>query len=126
MPRITFRICSIIICFIILSGCASKPKTDPNAPSVAPPVFNTEPLLITIDTVPDVYYVENHINMFFYVNLWYYYCDNKWFISSSYNGPWIYIETYRLPGRLGQIPSGHLRQPPSYPKETPSHNKKDK
>lgn len=104
---------------------ASKPKTNPNAPSVTPPVFNTEPLLIAIDTVPNIYYVKDHINMFFYANLWYYYCEDKWFASYSYNGPWGYIETYRLPGRLGEIPPGHLRQPPSHYKEPPKHQKKD-
>ncbi|MFH0887668.1 MAG: hypothetical protein V1871_00465 [Planctomycetota bacterium] len=103
----------------------SKPKINPNAPSITPPVFSAEPQLIAIDTIPYVYYVKDHINMFFYANLWYYYCDDKWFASYSCNGPWGYIETFRLPGILGEIPPGHLRQTPSHYKEQPKDQEKD-
>jgi len=114
------RIFNVLAVIIILAGCAgSKPKP----PEVfLPPVFTTKPEIILIKTVPDVYYVKGHVNIFFYSNWWYYYANYAWYASSSYNGPWRLIEAYQLPVRFGQIPPGHLRVPPGQAKPKPDHD----
>jgi hypothetical protein len=100
------RIFNVLAVIIILAGCAgSKPKPE----VFIPPVFKARPEIIVIETVPDVYYVKGHVNIFFYSNWWYYYANYAWYASSSYNGPWRFIEAYQLPVRFGQIPPGHLR-----------------
>jgi len=72
-----------------------------------------------IATVPDVYYVKGHVNIFFYSSFWYCYSYNGWYVSSSYNGPWTAIDAAQLPVRFGQIPPGHLRTPPGRDKNPP-------
>ncbi|MEK7309288.1 MAG: hypothetical protein AAB038_00540 [Planctomycetota bacterium] len=110
-----------LACLIILTGCAGP---TPTTTVYIPPVFGARPEIIVIETVPDVYYVKGHVNIFFYSNWWYYYSDNGWYAGSSYNGPWGVIEAYQLPVRFGQIPPGHLRTPPGQAKPKPGHNKK--
>ena len=132
----TILVFSVLIGLVIISnGCMVSSKT-PNSqvtmiirPSVPPPVFNSRPALVVIDTTPDIYYVNGVPDVFFYSSSWYYYCEDRWFVSSSHNGPWVFIETHRLPARMGHIPPGHLRTPPGHqvkPKPTPPGHIKDK
>lgn len=111
------KIIGALISAIILTGCIARaPATQGK---FIPPIFQTHPEIIVIETLPDVYYVKSYVNIFFYNNGWYYYSDNRWYNSSSYNGPWVLIETHRLPVRFGQIPPGHLRIPPGQAKQKP-------
>lgn len=109
------------LCLIALAGCAAH--STPTADVFIPPVFKARPEIIVIETVPEVYYVKGYVNIFFYSNWWYYYSDDEWYASSSYNGPWVVIETYQLPVRFGQIPPGHLRTPPGQAKPKPGRDK---
>ncbi len=109
-------------CVGTTSGSAGRATVD-----IAPPVFSARPDLLLIDAAPDIYYVKGY-PIFFYLDLWYYYSNDKWFYSSSYNGPWVYVETHRLPPRLGHIPPGHIRTPPGHTKPQttpPGHTKKE-
>ena len=108
------------LCLIVLAGCA---RQTPKTTVFIPPVFSARPEIFVIETVPDVYYVKGYVNIFFYSNWWYYYSDDGWYASSSYNGPWVVIETYQLPVRFGQIPPGHLRTPPGQAKPKPGRDK---
>ncbi|MBI5779724.1 MAG: hypothetical protein HZA49_09770 [Planctomycetes bacterium] len=118
MPRLS----SILFCLIILAGCA-KPAKQAEVTVFVPPVFKARPEIIVIATVPEVYYVKGYVNIFFYDNLWYYFANNSWYVSYSYNGPWGVIEAHRLPVRFGQIPPGHLRVPPGQEKSRPNRDK---
>ena len=115
----------ILVCLLILCGCvaSSGRTTVAILPAVPPPVFKVQPKIIVIGNVPDVYYVDGYVNVFYYGNSWYYYCENKWFVGPSYNGPWGYIEAHQLPVRFGQIPPGHLRTPPGQAKPKPGRDK---
>lgn len=96
---------------LLICGCFVNPpplQKDINEPDIKPPVFRAKPTLETIAEVPGVSYVPGALNLFSYDNYWYYYCNENWFVANSYNGPWIYVETYALPGRLGQIPARFL------------------
>lgn len=115
------RIFNVLAVLIILAGCAS-PK--PKPPEVfTPPVFKAKPEIILIATVPDVYYVKGHVNIFFFSNWWYYYSDEGWYASSSYNGPWRLVEAFQLPVRFGLIPPGHLRASSEPVKPKPERDK---
>lgn len=111
-----------LVCLLILTGC-TRPAKQAEITVFIPPVFSARPEIIVIDTVPEVYYVKGHVNIFFHNNLWYCFANNVWYISSSYNGPWGVIEAHRLPVRFGQIPPGHLRIPPGQTKEKPRHDR---
>ncbi|MEW6026935.1 MAG: hypothetical protein AB1599_06560 [Planctomycetota bacterium] len=111
----------VLICLLASTGCTAPPP--PEVEVFVPPVFSARPDLIIIDSAPDVYYVRGYANIFFYSGSWYYFYNNVWHISQSYNGPWGIIETHRLPVRFGQIPPGHLRMPPSQAKPKPDRDR---
>lgn len=112
----------ILACAVIIAGCASR--SQPQEKIFIPPVFSSHPEILAVETAPGIYYVRGHVNIFLYDSQWYYYYNNVWHAGSSYNGPWVVIETHKLPVRFGQIPPGHLRNPPgkSKLKPKPSHN----
>lgn len=111
------RIFNVLAIIIILAGCAGSGRKPPE--TFIPPVFQAQPEIIMLETVPEVYYVKGYVNIFFYSNWWYCYANEAWYASLSYNGPWRFIETYQLPGRFGQIPPGHLRTAPEPVKSKP-------
>lgn len=62
---------------------------------VSPPVVTLpgEPDVMVIPR-SDVYYIPDiDANIVFYDGNWYRRYDGRWYISSSYAGPWVYIET---------------------------------
>lgn len=111
----------VLICLVVLIGCTSRPAQTVEV--FVPPVFSVKPDIIIINAVPDVYYVKGHVNIFFYSGSWYYFYNNVWHVSPSYNGPWGVIEAHRLPVRFGQIPPGHLRMPPGQAKHKPGRDR---
>ena len=110
MIKKILRIVIPMAVLLLIFGCYMDPtqKKDINEPDIKPPVFSAKPLLEVMEEVPGISYVTGTRNLFTYNNYWYYYCNENWFVGNSYNGPWIYVETYALPGRLGQIPTRYL------------------
>lgn len=46
----------------------------------------------------------------YYGNRYYVYDDGGWFWAPSYDGPWAYIDNYRLPGRLRRFRYEEIRR----------------
>lgn len=111
MNRKTPIICGVLLGALMFCGCLSRPPKPlaETVPFLPPPVFKTSPVVTAMEEVPEVYYVSGSLNIFFYQNTWFYYCNDVWFVSRSFNGPWTAIETYALPIRFGQIPSKYIR-----------------
>jgi hypothetical protein len=112
MSKITLTLMVIGILFysLISSGCRSDAdKIKEVKPAVEPPKFVTSPALTPVQRVPEVSYVTGALNIFFYQNVWFYFCNGIWFVSQSYNGPWMAVETYTLPVIFGEIPAMYFR-----------------
>ena len=108
----------------VYNGCASEPSP-PMRPPVPPPAFAAPPSVVLIADMPGVYWVQDSPNLFFYGDAWYYYYGGWWYCSSFYNGPWIFIETVRVPEHFYRIPPGYFRPaaPPPHPR-APAYRQK--
>jgi hypothetical protein len=52
--------------------------------------------------------------LLFYQGYWYRPYEGSWYVASSYNGPWGYIEFSRVPRVLIERPLSYWRVPPGY------------
>ena len=81
-----------------------------------PPVFriHTPPPMIVIPgtyiyTIPDI-----DVEILFYQGYWYRPHEGRWYRSRSYNGPWGYIDSPRVPRALYNLPPEYYRVPPGH------------
>ncbi len=77
-------------------------------------VIHTPPPVVVIPgtyvyMVPDI-----GISILFYQGYWYRPYEGRWFRADSYNGPWVYIEPYRVPAALVELPPDYWRLPPGF------------
>jgi hypothetical protein len=75
----------------------------PAPPSIvieAPPRVVVVPGLPTVQYAPDVSY-----NYFVYGGRYYTYHNDAWFVSSSYGGPWTYVDHVRVPRPVLGVPA---------------------
>ncbi len=54
--------------------------------------------------------VDGPYDIVYYEDRYYIYDDGRWFWASAYNGPWVYIEDHRLPGRLRRFRHDDIRR----------------
>jgi len=100
-------LCTALLIAFMLCGCASHSKK--GEPAFKPPAFKTKPQIAVIDNTPGIYYTPENLNVFYFEDNWYYFCEGIWFGSYSYAGPWGYIPTHQLPIQFGLIPPKYLR-----------------
>jgi hypothetical protein len=54
--------------------------------------------------------VDGPYDMVYYGDRYYVYDDGRWFGARSYEGPWVFIEDHRLPGRLRRYRHEDIRR----------------
>jgi hypothetical protein len=59
--------------------------------------------------VPDV-----DVDIFFYHDYWYRPYEGRWYRSRSYNGPWVFIKSHRVPKFFLDRPHDYRRMGPGY------------
>lgn len=67
--------------------------------------------------IPDspVYYAPAvDSNYFFYDGLYWDFCNDGWYASPWYNGPWSYVDPVYVPTYVLWVPVGYYRRPPHY------------
>lgn len=98
---------------VVTSSCVSSPRHDHVSVSVGinVPVF---PRLVLVPGHPVYYDPAISLNYFFYDGLYWVFVSDRWYASSWYNGPWGYVEYYRVPLYVLRVPVRYYRQPPSY------------
>ena len=57
-----------------------------------------------IYAVPDI-----DVEILFYQGYWYRPHEGHWFRSKSYNGPWAYLDSHRVPRALFDLPPDYLQ-----------------
>lgn len=77
-------------------------------------VFHAPPAVVFIPgtyvyAVPDV-----DIDIVFYQGYWYRPHRDYWYLSTSYNGPWRYIDQERVPSVLFKLPPDYRHVPPGH------------
>lgn len=85
-----------------------------NVPLPPPFRFHAPPPMAVIPGtyiygVPDV-----DVEILFYQGYWYRPYDGRWYRSKSYNGPWGYLESHRVPRPLFDLPPNYYRIPPGH------------
>jgi hypothetical protein len=98
---------------VATSSCTTGHRPDNVAVSVGinVPVF---PRLILVPGYPVYYDPAINLNYFFYDGLYWVFVRDRWYASSWYNGPWGYVEHYRVPLYVLRVPVRYYRQPPPY------------
>jgi len=72
------------------------------------------PELVLVPGYP-VYYAPNvQANYFFYDGLYWVYQDDRWYVSSWYNGPWDLVEPDDVPLFVLRVPVQYYVRPPVY------------
>jgi hypothetical protein len=84
--------------------------------SVPLPPFriHTPPPMVVIPgtyiyAVPDI-----DVEILFYQGYWYRPNEGHWYRSKSYNGPWAYLDSPRVPRALFDVPRDYHRTPPGH------------
>ena len=84
----------------------------PPPPSI---VIAAPPRLVVVPGTPRVLYAPDvSYNYFRYGSRYYTLHDDTWFVSSSYGGPWTYIDRVRVPRPVLVVPSRYYRVPPRH------------
>jgi len=98
---------------LVTSSCVVSPRPDHVSVSVGinVPVF---PRLVLVPGYPVYYDPAINLNYFFYDGLYWVFVSDRWYASSWYNGPWDYVDNYRVPLYVLRVPVRYYRQPPSY------------
>ena len=78
-------------------------------------VIESPPRLVVVPGAPVVRYAPDvDYNYFTYGGRYYTTRDDGWYASSSYGGPWTYVERSRLPRPLLGVPVKYYREPRYY------------
>ncbi len=98
---------------VATSSCTTGHRPDHVSVSIGinVPVF---PRLVLVPGYPVYYDPAINLNYFFYDGLYWVFVRDRWYASSWYNGPWGYVEHYRVPLYVLRVPVRYYRQPPAY------------
>ena len=70
-----------------------------------PPIVVAEPPAVVAIPQTRVWFAPDpHVEVFFYGGYWWSPRGPQWYRSRAYNGPWVVIETYRVPKAVIYVP----------------------
>jgi hypothetical protein len=72
------------------------------------------PELVPVPGCPVYYAPQLDANLFFYNGLYWVYAQDRWYSSSSYDGPWDLVAPELVPVSVLRVPVRYYRQPPPY------------
>lgn len=82
--------------------------------SAPPPVFRTEPRVVSVN---DVYVVDDNRcddDVFRANNSWWRLHRGYWYRSTSWSGPWTTVDVRRVPERVLVVPASHWKHHPRH------------
>lgn len=105
---------ALFISLLLIQPYTASAEVNVNVNIGIPPVFTmTEPPEVVV--IPGTYaYVvpDISVDIIFYRGYWYRPHEDRWFISHSYNGPWVYIVREKMPGVILNLPPNYRNIPP--------------
>lgn len=72
-------------------------------------VFPAPPSMVVIPGSYVYYAPEIDVNVLFYHGYWYRPSERCWYKSRSYNGPWTYLDSRRVPRAVVELPPDYRR-----------------
>lgn len=115
MRYVMIALSFLLTAFLTLTNtsCTNGYRPDHMSVSVGinVPVF---PHLMLVPGYPVYYDPAISLNYFFYDGLYWVFVSDGWYASSWYNGPWAYVDRYRVPLYVLRVPVRYYRQPPPY------------
>ncbi len=109
------HLAALVIAALMLSCVHAIARVDVHVAIPAPPsiVIEAPPRLVVVPGVPTVHYAPDlHYNYFEYGGRYYSYHEGAWFASSTYGGPWTYVERVSVPRPVLGVPVRYYRVPP--------------
>jgi hypothetical protein len=86
--------------------------------NVAPPVvLASPPKLVIVPSSPVKYAPEVNANLFFHEGRYYSLHESRWLVASSHSGPWVVIETAKVPPPVIAVPVKYYKVPPGHAKK---------
>ena len=86
--------------------------------NVAPPVvLASPPRLVIVPSSPVKYAPEVNANLFFHEGRYYSLHESRWLVASSHSGPWVVIETAKVPPPVIAVPVKYYKVPPGHAKK---------
>ncbi len=114
MKRIVFLVLSL--CFVMTTPLFAGVNVGISIGVPPPLTFAGPPDVVVVPSGNAyVYMVPDVPGLYFYNNYWYRFHGNHWYRSSIYSGPWVYVETHRVPRFVVNVPPDYYRHlPPGY------------
>jgi hypothetical protein len=115
--RIHFLVLSGVLLAISLLPSVGNADVSVNVGVFAPPPPYVIPAPPSVVVIPKTYvYMVPDIgfDIFFYHGSWYRPFDGRWYKSRSYNGPWTYLASPRVPRPLLTLPPHYRNVPPGH------------
>jgi hypothetical protein len=105
----------LVMLFGALSPAAAQVSVQIGTPNLSiginVPVY---PQFTQVPGYPVYYAPRLHANYFFYDGAYWVYRDDRWYVSTWYNGPWAYVDPYDVPLFILRVPVRYYRDPPRY------------
>ncbi len=93
----------------------------------APPrlVISAPPPVVVIPETYVYFAPDLEVDLFFYHDHWYRPYRGRWYRATAYNGPWVFVDTVRVPRVLVHLPPNHRHLPPGHERISYQHLKKN-
>jgi hypothetical protein len=110
----TFIILSLFSVFAFTDSFAGvNVNVGINVPLPPPFVIHAPPPVVVLPGAEYVYFAPGlEVDIFFHRGYWYRPFNQRWYRSSSYNGPWAFIHPNHVPRALYSIPPDYRHLPP--------------
>ena len=107
-----------VFCALVASSALADVAVNVNIGPPPPIVVSAPPPLVLVPAVPAVQYAPSlSVDLFLYGGHWYYWQGGRWFVGSSYRGPWTYVVVERLPRSILAVPVQYYKVPPGHAKK---------
>jgi len=109
----------VLLLMLIGSSIESTAAINVNVGIFPPPPVFRLPAPPPVFVVPGTYVYavpDIAVEILFYQGHWYRPHEGHWYRSSSYNGPWVYLDPPRVPRVFFDLPPGYYRIPPGHQK----------
>jgi hypothetical protein len=101
-----------VFVFSLVAAAAALAVTGPAQAEVnvninlgPPPIVVAEPPAVVAIPQTRVYFAPDpHVDVFFYGGYWWSPRGPQWYRAKAYNGPWVGVETYRVPRSVIYVP----------------------
>jgi len=115
MKNVSFSIIGAVL--LVLAGSSVQGHAFVNVSigvNIPAYTFSAPPRMVVIPGTYAYSVADINANVLFYRGYWFRPYGGQWYRATSYNGPWLYISTARVPRILINLPPYYRHIPPEY------------